>query len=151
MLRKFTILLFDTESLGNVSGFIFYKIEGMEMWFLKNIPAILSLWPNHLKVGVGLWEGGSVTLTTGQLTINPPLRGKSRNFLSGILLFPKNFRLRRAGSYFRLNFNTVFAFKSPKIVSLRRANFRRDLIFLKVSEKKSPGFIVGGGVLLIAR
>ena len=79
---------------------------------------------------------------------NPPLRKKSRNFLSGILLFPKNFRLRRAGSYFRLNFNTVFAFKSPKIFRLRRANFRRGLIFLKISEKSRPGVLSCGGYCL---
>jgi len=76
--------------------------------------------------------------------INNNPKEKTWYFLPGILLFPKIFRLRRAGSYFRLNFNTVFAFKIPKNFRLRRDNFRRDLIFRR-QRKVGPGFIVGCG------
>ena len=74
-----------------------------------------------------------------------PPQGKKSGIFCPDLIFPKNFRLRRAGSYFRLNFNTVFAFKGPKIFRLRRANFRRGLIFLRVSEKKISGVLSWGG------
>ena len=78
--------------------------------------------------------------------INNNLKGKNPEFSVRDLIVSKKNPPARAGSYFRLNFNTVFAFKTPKIFGLRRTNFRRGLIFIKISAKSQSGVLLRGGV-----